>query len=217
MSNRFSKSRRLICFLIGMALCGFGVALSTRPELGTSPISSLPYVVTYFSPLSFGVSTVIINAFLLMAQFAILRRDFKWHYLSQLLAVSLFGCFIDLGMWCSQFYTFDNYALRMLEQLTGCLLLAIGIVCELAANVTYLPGEGLVRVIAEVWHFNFGAVKICFDVTLVATAVLVSFVSMGSIEGVREGTVVAALAVGFLVRLLHGPYRAVKMSLIRSA
>ena len=216
MKYRFSKCKRFICFLIGMALCGFGVALSTRPELGTSPISSLPYVLTFTAPLSFGMWTVLVNLLFLLGQLCIQGRDFKLHQLSQILSVSLFGFFIDLGMWCSHFYIPQNYALRMLEQLAGCLILASGIACELAANVSYLPGEGLVKALAAWRSWNFGTVKICFDVTLVMTAVLVSVLTAGSINGIREGTLVAAVVVGFLVRLLHGPFRTVRKSLVKA-
>ena len=216
MKHRFSKRKRFICFLIGMALCGFGVALSTRPELGTSPISSLPYVLTFTAPLSFGMWTVLVNLLFLLGQLCIQGRDFKLHQLSQILSVSLFGFFIDLGMWCSHFYIPQNYALRMLEQLAGCLILASGIACELAANVSYLPGEGLVKALAIWRNWNFGTVKICFDVTLVVLAVLVSVLTAGSINGIREGTLVAAIVVGFLVRLLHGPFRTVRKSLVKA-
>lgn len=216
MKYRFSKRKRLLCFMVGMALCGFGVALSTRPELGTSPISSLPYVMTFIAPLSFGVWTILINVLFLIAQALILRKDFKLHYLTQIIAVSIFGFFIDLGMWCSHFYVPENYLLRLGEQLLGCLILSAGICCELAADLTYLPGEGLVKAVASCGNFNFGIVKIIFDVTLVVLAVAVSFLGAGSINGIREGTLVAAVVVGFLVRLLHGPFRVVRKTLVKA-
>ena len=215
MKSRFSKRKRFVCFLGGMALCGFGVALSTRPELGTSPISSLPYVMTFIAPLSFGVWTIVINLFFLLGQVLILRRSFQLVQLSQIAAVCLFGFFIDLGMWCSQFYIPENYLLRMLEQLLGCLILAAGIGCELAADVTFVPGEGFVKTVASYWHFNFGLVKICFDSFLVILALGISIGGTGMVNGVREGTVVSAFAVGFLVRLLHGYFRPIRKSLVK--
>ena len=43
-----------------------------------------------------------------------------------------------------------------------------------------------------------------FDVSLVAIAVILSLVFFGRIEGVREGTVIAALVSGFIIRALSG-------------
>lgn len=61
MKHRFSKRKRFILFFIGLVLAGFGVALSTRPGLGTSPISSLPYVMTFLFPWTLGMTTVALN------------------------------------------------------------------------------------------------------------------------------------------------------------
>ena len=88
------------CLLLtgGLALAGFGVALTTRAGLGTSPISSLPYVVTFITPLSFGMTTFAINVFFVLGQVLILRRAFPVAQYGQLGVVLLFGLFIDLGM-----------------------------------------------------------------------------------------------------------------------
>lgn len=215
MKHRYSKCKRAICFFIGLALCGFGVALSTTPSLGTSPISSLPYVLTFIVPLSLGVWTVLCNVIFLLAQIAILKKEFQWFQLSQMGAVALFGLFIDLGMWLSSFHVPDSYWLRLVEQLLGCAVLAFGIVLELIANVTYLPGEGVVKAIAYRWHLNFGKVKICFDSTLVCLAIIASLAGTGQISGVREGTIIAAVAVGYLVRLYRRPSRALKLTLVK--
>lgn len=215
MKHRYSKSKRTVCFFSGLALCGFGVALSTVPALGTSPISSLPYVLTFIIPLSLGVWTIIINTLFLAAQIVILKGEFRWFQLSQMVAVTIFGFFIDLGMWISSYYIPDSYILRVLEQFIGCAVLAAGIALELIADITFLPGEGLVKAIAYRWRLNFAKVKICFDSTLVCLAVLVSLIGVGEITGLREGTVIAAFAVGYFVRLYHRPSRALKLKLVK--
>lgn len=52
-------------------LCALGIAVSTQAELGTTPISTLPYVLTFIAPLSFGVSTAIICAVFMLLQILI--------------------------------------------------------------------------------------------------------------------------------------------------
>ena len=44
--------------------------------------------------------------------------------------------------------------------------------------------------------------KICFDVSMSVIAAVLSFIFAGSLAGVREGTVIAALLVGFIARLI---------------
>ena len=61
---------------------GLGVALSVIASLGTSPISCFPYVVSEILPVSVGTVTFIMNFIFLLAQIAILKKDFNpWQIL----------------------------------------------------------------------------------------------------------------------------------------
>ena len=84
MKYRYSKRKRFILFIIGLVLAGLGVALSTRPGLGTSPITSLPYVMTFIIPWTLGMTTVGINLLFIFMQAIILKRRFGWAQLAQL-------------------------------------------------------------------------------------------------------------------------------------
>ncbi len=216
MKHRFSKRKRFILFLIGIVLAGLGVALSTRPGLGTSPISSLPYVVTFITPLTLGMTTVGINLFFMLMQIAILRSRFEWTKLGQLPTLFAFGFFIDFGMWLSSFYIPESYLLRLLEELLGCTLLATGITFQLMANISYMPGDGFVRTVSDEYGIPFGTAKICFDISIVVLAILLSLCCFRNISGIREGTVLAAILVGFLIRTMQQPLRFIKRQLVKA-
>lgn len=52
---------RCLCFTAGLLVNSFGVALITKAALGTSPISSIPYVLDLrFAP-TFGQFTFVLN------------------------------------------------------------------------------------------------------------------------------------------------------------
>ena len=72
---------------------------------------------------------------------------------------------------------------------------------EVVADVVMLPGESFVRAVAQTWNTNFGTTKIIFDSSMAIIAAILSFVFSGKLNGVREGTVIAALLVGFIARL----------------
>lgn len=216
MKHRFSKRKRFILFLMGIVLAGLGVALSTRPGLGTSPISSLPYVVTFITPLTLGMTTVGINLFFMLMQIAILRSRFQWTSLGQIPTLFAFGFFIDLGMWLSSFYIPQSYPLRLVEELLGCTLLATGITFQLMANVSYMPGDGFVRTVSDEYGIPFGTAKICFDASIVLLAILLSLCCFRNISGIREGTVLAAVLVGFLIRTMQQPLRFIKRQLVKA-
>lgn len=192
------------CLLLtgGLALAGFGVALTTRAGLGTSPISSLPYVVTFITPLSFGMTTFAINVFFVLGQVLILRRAFPVAQYGQLGVVLLFGLFIDLGMWLGGLWVPASYWGRLAEVALGSVVLAAGIALQIHADLLFNPGEGLVKALCRVTHVRFAWTKMGFDVSLVLLALTLSLVALHGVFGLREGTVLAAFAVGLSLRWL---------------
>lgn len=190
------------CLLLtgGLALAGFGVALTTRAGLGTSPISSLPYVVTFITPLSFGMTTFAINVFFVLGQVLILRRAFPVAQYGQLGVVLLFGLFIDLGMWLGGLWVPASYWGRLAEVALGSVVLAAGIALQIHADLLLNPGEGLVKALCRVTHVRFAWMKMGFDMSLVLLALTLSLVALHGVFGLREGTVLAAFAVGLSLR-----------------
>ena len=65
-----------------------------------------------------------------------------------------------------------------------------------------LSVDGFVKAIVIAAHKNFGKTKVTLDITLVSLSVLVSLFMLHRVQGVREGTVLAALLVGTLSRIL---------------
>lgn len=215
MSYHFSRTKRFVLFFLGLTIAGIGVALSTRPGLGTSPITSLPYVTTFKFPWTLGMATIVINLFFILAQFIILKHRFGWSHIAQLPTLLAFGFFIDFGMWLTNFYIPESYFLRVAEEVIGCLFLAVGIGFQLIANISLMPGDGFIRVVSEEYHIPFGTVKICFDSTIVISAIIFSRCCFQNITGVREGTVIAAFLVGYFIKLQLGTMRKVKLLLLK--
>ena len=113
------RKRRWAVFAAGLAVAGVGVALTTRAGLGTSPISSVPYVLTFVFPLSFGLLTLLVNLLLVAGQVALLRREFRAVQYLQIAATGIFGLFIDLGMWLTGPLETGLYPLQVAELVAG--------------------------------------------------------------------------------------------------
>ena len=192
------------CLLLtgGLALAGLGVALTTRAGLGTSPISSLPYVLTFFTPLTFGMATFAVNILFVLGQVALLGRGFPALQYAQLGVVLVFGLFIDLGMWVGGLWVPEAYWGRVAEVLAGSAVLAAGIALQIHADLLFNPGEGLVKALCRVTRARFAWTKMGFDVSLVASALLLSLLMLHAVRGLREGTVLAAFVVGLCLRWL---------------
>ena len=196
------KLKRYLIFLVGLFVNSLGVSLITKANLGTSPISSIPYVLSLNFPFTLGNFTIFFSIFLIVLQLIILRKNFKLEHILQIPVSIIFGYFIDLTMILFFWVNPEAYIMKIVYLLMGCLILGVGVYMEVLADVVMLPGESFVRAIVLTWKTNFGTTKICFDVSMSVIAVVLSFVFAGRLAGVREGTVIAALLVGFIARLI---------------
>ena len=195
------KLKRYIVFLIGLFINSLGVSLITKANLGTSPISSIPYVLSLNFPLTLGQFTIAFSLLLILIQLIILRRNFKAEHLLQIPISILFGYFIDLTMMLLFFVDPQSYISSVIYLLIGCLILGFGVYTEVLANVAMLPGESFVRAVSSTWKTEFGSTKVAFDVSLTIIAAVLSLIFAHRLDGVREGTIIAALLVGFIARL----------------
>ena len=196
------KLKRYLIFLVGLFVNSLGVSLITKANLGTSPISSIPYVLSLNFPFTLGNFTIFFSIFLIVLQLIILRKNFKLEHILQIPVSIIFGYFIDLTMILFFWVNPEAYIMKIVYLLMGCLILGVGVYMEVLADVVMLPGESFVRAIVLTWKTNFGTTKICFDVSMSVIAAVLSFVFAGRLAGVREGTVIAALLVGFIARLI---------------
>lgn len=195
------KLKRYIIFLIGLFINSLGVSLITKADLGTFPISSIPYVLSLNFPMTLGQFTILFSILLIVIQLFILRKNFKAEHLLQIPISILFGYFIDLTMVLLTFVHPQAYGFKIVYLLIGCVILGFGVYMEVLANVAMLPGESFVRAVSTTWNTNFGNTKVAFDVSLTVIAAILSFLFAKRLDGVREGTIIAALLVGFIARL----------------
>lgn len=198
----FSNSivRRYAVFLCGVATTGFSISLITKAGLGTPPISSLPYVLCEIFSFSFGTFTFVFNLALIFGQLLLLKKEFTPAQYLQIPVTLLFSCVIDLVMFLLSGLTVEAYPARIALLLAGCVTLGFGIALQVVAEAIYIPGEGLVRAIAAKLKKEFGIIKTVFDSGMVTMAVILSLACCQAVVGFREGTIIAALIVGSIVR-----------------
>lgn len=196
-----NKLKRYLIFLVGLFINALGVSLVTKASLGTSPISSIPYVLSLNFPLTLGNFTIIFSIFLIVLQIIILRKNFKLENLLQIPVSIAFGYFIDFTMILLVWVNPQNYFVKIVALIAGCIVLGFGVYMEVLADVVMLSGESFVRAIVQTWNTNFGTTKIIFDSSMTVIAGICSFIFFSKLNGVREGTIIAALLVGFIARL----------------
>ena len=185
-------------FAAGVLLNSFGVALITKAALGTSPISSLPYVLSFRFPVTLGQFSFVMNMVFILAQVLLLRRQFQPIQFLQIAVNAAFSFSIDVSMDLLSWLEPDTLPVQLLALAAGCAVLAFGISIEVAPNVLMVPGEGIVQAIAAVTGWRFGSVKAGFDAALV-----LSLLFFHRLQGLGAGTILSALAVGRIVNLYN--------------
>ena len=203
--------RRYLLFVASLFINAFGIAFITKALLGTSPITSVTYVLSLFTPFTMGIWTILLNLlFVVLEPFLMTRKELREDlrmYLLQIPISFCFGLFIDFSMFMLFWLEPSAYVMKVTVLLVGCVILALGIALEVKANAAMMAGEYFVKTITRRFHGEFGYVKLGFDITLLTIACILSLVFLSDIQGVREGTVVSALLVGPIVHFVNPAYR----------
>lgn len=185
-----------------------GVALCIRSSVGSSVISSLPFVFSLAGEtgeapaLSVGGYTIAMNFVLVICQILVLRKRFEPVQLFQLAVGFVFGWLIDLNMWLTGAMTCDTVAIKAITQLAGCTVMGIGIAFEVKCGSVTMPGEGISIALSTVTGRPFPKVKIMVDTVLVVLAVSASYLFFGRWlwNVVGAGTLFAMIYVGLVVK-----------------
>lgn len=189
-------------FLVSLAVMGFGISLVTKSNLGTSAVSSVPYVLSRIFTLSFGTFTFIINMLYFFIQLVILNKNFPKAQYFQIIVGPVLGIFIDLSMYLLTNLNLNNYFMQIIILLAGCLIIAYSILLQLEADVVINPTEGIVKVISDKTKIKFSAMKSYFDIFLVVVSAFMSYLALNRIVGIREGTLISAFVVGYFIKLI---------------
>lgn len=138
---------------------------------------------------------------LIAGQILILRKKFQWIQLIQIPLSFLFGWFTDFGMWIFSSLNPEVYPLKLACVIIGTVILGFGIALSVIANVVMNSGEAFVKAVSDTVHKEFGTIKVVFDISCVVLAVVLSMCFFDfRIEGTREGTIIAAVCTGFVVK-----------------
>lgn len=192
-------------FLIGLFIASLGVAFSTRAGLGTSPVASVPYSVSLVNhALSFGWWMIIMSLVQILVQVLLLRKRCKPLEIAVQLAVAfVYGSLTDFSCGLLSGLQPVSYPARFAVMLAGCAVLGLGIWIQYKGGVAMLPGEAMNRAVSQVTGRRYENVKIFFDITYILLAGIICLAFHGRLEGVREGSVIAAVLIGNIIRLYN--------------
>lgn len=189
--------------MAGTLINALGITLITKAYLGTSPISSLPFVLSLgFSP-SFGTLTFVFNMIFFAGQVILLKKDFPKLQILQIPITIIFSLLIDFFMYIFRHVKPANYILSLILLVLGCSVMALGITLAVRAKLILTPGNAFVQALSDRTKKPYGNVEIVFDTTLTVLAIIASFILFGKFRVVREGTIISSFLVGSFINLYN--------------
>lgn len=205
MQNKKDLIRGYALFLTGLFIASMGVAFSTKAGLGTSPVASVPYSVSLVSKLlTFGGWLNLLSVIQIITQVAVLKGKCNYVEIAvQTVLAFVYGYLTNLSVWLIRGITVSGYPMQFVFMLLGCVILALGIWIQFKGGVAMLPGEAMNRAISKVTGRRYENIKILFDILYIALSALICFVFLGKLQGVREGSIIAAFAVGSIIKVYN--------------
>lgn len=196
---------RYTLFIIGLFIASMGVAISTKAGLGTSPVSAVPYSVSLINhSLSFGGWLNLLSITQIAVQVLILRKNCKPLEIAIQTALAfLYGYMTNFSCALLGGIELSSYPARFAFMILSCFVLAFGIWLQLRGGVAMLPGEAMNRAISGAIGKKYENVKIFFDLAYIAVAAVLCMVFVGSLQGVREGSIIAAVLVGSIIKFYN--------------
>jgi len=188
---------RILVYNAGLFVWALGVNFSINAELGVSPINFVPYVASEILQIDMGTCVTILFLIFILLQIIILRKEFKWINLTQIIFSFIFGYFVNVARFLIGDFRIPTYAGQLVMLGIGIVLISTGVVLYMQAKLINLSTEGLVdAIVYKIEGSTFHRIKILFDSAHVVFGVAISLIFLGQLYGVREGTVISAILIG---------------------
>ena len=196
------KYNRYIIYFLSLFIISLGASLSIKADLGTSPLICLPYVSSLITKFSVGEVMFVFTLIFILIQVVLLRKDFEKRQYLQLIIGTIFSAFIDFSLMLVNFINPVGYVSQMVLLLISCVVVAFGVLLEIQTEIVYLPADGVIVAISKVLNKEFPKVKPFVDTSMVVIAAVLSVVILGYLAGVRECTIISAIIIGPIVKIL---------------
>ena len=179
---------RLLTLFLGLFVYGLGVALTVHAGIGIAPWDVLGQGIAIQTGLSFGVSTVVVSIFVLLCWIPL---KVKPGFATVANAV-LVGLFADF--WLLMLPEPSSYWQQLAIFILGVVVVAIATGLYISSRLGSGPRDGLMQGTANALDKPFWLVRTAYE----ASALTIGWLMGGQ---VREGTLIFALTIGYLVQI----------------
>ena len=179
---------RLVTLLAGLFVYGLGVALTVHAGIGIAPWDVLAQGISIQTGLSFGVATVAVSIIVLICWIPLKVKP-GFATVANALLVGLFADF-----WLMILPDLTAYWQQLAVFMLGVVVVAIATGLYISSRLGSGPRDGLMQGTANALDKPFWIIRTAFEG---------SVLTIGWLMGgqVREGTLIFALTIGYLVQM----------------
>lgn len=197
-TKKKQMTNRILVYLLGMVVLALGITLNTQAGLGASAIVSIPYTISKGTGINFPDLTLIVYCMLVVAQFFIKGKNWRWIDALQAVVGIVFTRFLAIFQYVIG-YESGVFTKDLVVLLLGILFTGIGAAMTVDMNLIPNPGDGIVNSLAERFGRELGFCKNCFDVFCVVCSLIVGFAFGSPLMGIGLGTIFSMLFVGRVI------------------
>lgn len=200
---------RLLLLLGGLFILAQGIAFAVLASLGTDAITSPALVLSEifgnaksgkgYEFCTIGNMLIGVHIVLVLAQVAILRSNYKPIQLLQVVMGIILGKMLDFCRSYTDLLPVPDYISALGYTVVGCIICAFGIFTFVKANLIPLSAEGLCLALSTTYRWRFSRVKVALDCSMILVAIIASLLMFGRVVGVREGSVICAVSIGYMI------------------
>lgn len=179
--------RSMTRLLLGLFIFGLALALMVKAQVGVPPWDVLGQGIAKTFGISFGQATIVVSAIVLMAWIPLKVKPGVGSVLNAL----CIGLFVDF--WLPYIPEFENYWTNLLMFLFGMATVAFATGLYISAKLGSGPRDGLMIGTHRALGWPLWLVRTIYE----GTVLTIGFILGGQ---VREGTVIFAVCIGYLMQ-----------------
>ena len=203
--------RRVLFYLIGQIILATGLTLSTKVNLGVSPILSIAYCASVITGRAIGDTSLIVYIICIIAEIILhARQDMqpeqrKKVFIMDLLQLPLSLVFTRVMNLFARFIPTPSGTLFLRIPLLILAIVCVGVGAAMTLDMRLIanPADGIVQVISDVSGMKLGLTKNIVDISCVILTAIASFTLAHRIIGIHVGTLLAMFGTGRVIAVFN--------------
>ena len=203
--------RRVLFYLIGQIILATGLTLSTKVNLGVSPILSIAYCASVITGRAIGDTSLIVYIICIIAEIILhSRQDMqpeqrKKVFILDFLQLPLSLVFTRVMNLFARFIPTPSGTLFLRIPLLILAIVCVGVGAAMTLDMRLIanPADGIVQVISDVSGLKLGLTKNIVDISCVILTAIASFILTHRIIGIHVGTLLAMFGTGRVIAVFN--------------